>query len=64
MTHVSGFYLENWTSKVRVTTLDVFDEQKRHVEHLQTDLDFLSKVVTGDESWVYVYDPKTKQQSS
>ena len=25
---------------------------------------FLSKVITGDESWVYGYDPGTKQQSS
>ena len=25
---------------------------------------FLSRVITGDESWVYSYDPKTKQQSS
>jgi len=25
---------------------------------------FLSRVITGDESWVYGYDPETKQQSS
>jgi len=25
---------------------------------------FLSRVITGDESWVYGYDPKTKRQSS
>jgi len=25
---------------------------------------FLSRVITGDESWVYVYNPETKQQSS
>jgi len=25
---------------------------------------FLSRVITGDESWVYVYDPETKRQSS
>ena len=24
----------------------------------------LKKVITGDESWVYGYDPETKQQSS
>jgi len=24
---------------------------------------FLSRVITGDESWVYSYDPETKQQS-
>lgn len=25
---------------------------------------FLSRVITGDESWIYGYDPETKQQSS
>ncbi|PNF31807.1 hypothetical protein B7P43_G11369, partial [Cryptotermes secundus] len=33
-------------------------------EHLETDPDFFSKVITGDESWCYGYDPETKQQSS
>jgi hypothetical protein len=28
------------------------------------DLDFLKTVITGDESWVYGYDPETKAQSS
>jgi len=28
------------------------------------DPSFMSRVVTGDKSWVYGYDPKTKQQSS
>jgi len=28
------------------------------------DVQFLKNIVTGDESWVYGYDPKTKQQSS
>ena len=28
------------------------------------DVQFLKNIVTGDESWVYVYDPETKQQSS
>jgi hypothetical protein len=25
---------------------------------------FLSRVITGDESWIHSYDPETKQQSS
>jgi len=25
---------------------------------------FLSRVISGDESWIYGYDPETKQQSS
>ena len=28
------------------------------------DVQFLKSIVTGDESWVYGYDPETKQQSS
>ena len=28
------------------------------------DPNFLSRVITGDESWVYKNDPETKQQSS
>jgi len=28
------------------------------------DPNFLSQVITGDESWVYDYDPETKQQST
>jgi len=28
------------------------------------DVQFLKNVVTGDESWVYGYDPETKQQLS
>ena len=27
------------------------------------DPSFMSRVITGDESWVYGYDPETKQQS-
>jgi hypothetical protein len=33
-------------------------------EQVRNDPDFLSKVVTGDESWIYGYDPETKQQLS
>jgi len=28
------------------------------------DPSFMSRVITGDESWVYGYDPETEQQSS
>ena len=31
---------------------------------LHNDHDFLKRVITGDESWIYGYDPETKQQSS
>jgi histone-lysine N-methyltransferase SETMAR len=33
-------------------------------DQARDDSDFISKVITGDESWVYGYDPETKQQSS
>jgi hypothetical protein len=33
-------------------------------EAVRRDPNFLSRVITGDESWVYDYDPETKQQSS
>lgn len=33
-------------------------------EEFQNDPNFFSKIITGDESWRYGYDPETKQQSS
>jgi len=45
----------------RTSRLDVCRELK---DQLKTDPDILSKMITGDESWCYGYDPKTKQQSS
>jgi hypothetical protein len=33
-------------------------------ERSERDPEFLSKIITGDETWVYGYDPETKQQSS
>jgi hypothetical protein len=47
-------------------------EQKEHRvaicqelhQHALGDPLFMSKVNTGDESWVYGYDPETRQQSS
>ena len=31
---------------------------------LEIEPNFLDKVITGDESWVFDYDPETKQQSA
>jgi hypothetical protein len=36
----------------------------RDLEELRNDPNFLTKIVTGDESWCYAYDPETKQASS
>jgi len=33
-------------------------------ERAQNNPNFMSSVITGDESWVYGYDPETKQMSS
>ena len=33
-------------------------------ETSENDPTFISRVITGDESWFYGYDPQTKQQSS
>ena len=45
----------------RANRLDVCREMK---DQLKADPDFLSKIIRGDESWCYGYDPETKQQSS
>ena len=34
------------------------------LEMVSDDENVLKKVITGDESWVYGYDPETKQQCS
>ena len=46
-------------------------QKQRRVEVCQelqetsnSDPTFISRIITGDESWVYGYDPETKQQSS
>lgn len=33
-------------------------------QQLDIDPDMFSKVITGDETWCYAYEPETKQQSS
>jgi hypothetical protein len=32
------------------------------LERLETEPDFLKRVITGDESWFFEYDPVTKRQ--
>ena len=34
------------------------------LDSTNSDPDFLNTIITGDESWVYWYDPETKSQSS
>ena len=34
------------------------------LEHFaRNESDFLGELVTGDETWIYCYDPETKEQS-
>jgi hypothetical protein len=33
-------------------------------QQARDDPNFISNIITGDETWVYVYDPETKQQPS
>ena len=32
------------------------------IKHLQTEPDLLLRVITGDETWIFEYDPETKRQ--
>ena len=45
----------------KLSRVNVCKELQQRVEH---EPDFMSRVITGDETWVYGYDPETKQQSS
>lgn len=49
------------TTDQKQRRLDVCSELR---ELERTDPSFLSRIITGDESWCYGYDPETKQQSS
>ena len=58
------------TSKFVPRLLSVDKKQQRLYvcldlkENAANDPSFLSNVITGDETWVYAYDPETKTQSS
>jgi hypothetical protein len=52
----------------RILTADQKQQRVNVLEELHQiasdDATFLSRVITGDESWIYGHDPETKQQSS
>lgn len=52
----------------RILTVDQKEQRVEVCTELRQavsdDPTFLSRVITGDESWIYGYDPETKQQSS
>ena len=33
------------------------------LDHLEREPEFFSRVITGDEPWIFEYDPETKRQS-
>jgi len=45
-------------------TANRLDACREMEDQLKTDPDFLSKIIKGDESWCYMYNLETKQQSS
>lgn len=49
------------TAEQKQRRVDVCEEL---LEAVKDDSTFLSRVITADESWIYGYDPETKQQSS
>jgi hypothetical protein len=49
--------LSNDQKKCCIAICSVFKEQ------MENNPNFISAIITGDESWVYGYDPETKQQS-
>jgi len=49
------------TQDQKNTRLTLYEELKNQIE---SDQNFLSEVITGDEIWCYGYDPETKQASS
>jgi len=37
---------------------------KNMLQEAESDENFMGQIITGDETWVYGYDPETKRQSS
>ena len=72
MGHAKGFWRKNWACTVSQPNLCPGSWQLTRSVSVCTELRqlasdnemLLSRVITGDESWVYGYDPETKRQSS
>ncbi|XP_065305928.1 protein GVQW3-like [Dermacentor albipictus] len=67
---VGIFGHEESCSKIRAELLMVEQKQLRvevsqdMLDSTNSDPDFMNTIITGDESWVYGYDPETKSESS
>jgi hypothetical protein len=57
----AGFVPRLLNDDQRDQRVQVCTELQKAVRHDPT---FLSRVITGDESWLYDYDPETKHQFS
>ena len=51
---------KNLTTEQKANRRDVCLD---HLDHLEREPEFFSCVITGDETWILEYDPKTKFQS-
>jgi hypothetical protein len=56
---VSGL-MQFMTADQKQQCVNVYEELRQIASDNET---FLSRVITGDESWIYGYDPETMQQS-
>jgi len=62
MHHVTAKFVSRiLTADQKQQLVNVYTELRQLASDDET---FLSRVITGDESWVYGYDPETKRQSS
>jgi hypothetical protein len=48
------------TADQKQQTVSICEE----LHQIASDTSFLSRVITGEESWIYGYDPETKEQSA
>ena len=63
------FHMRKFCAKLVQKNLSVEQKANRleicqdFLERLEIEPNFLHKVITGDESWVFDYDPETKRKS-
>jgi hypothetical protein len=65
MHHVAAKFVPRiLTADQKQQRVGVCKELRQIASNSSDDVAFLSRVITGDESWIYGYDPEIKQQSS
>lgn len=65
-TQVYDIVAEKWYQKCSLTIKSraALKRAQENLDMYKRDLQFSGSVITGDESWVFEYNPKTKRQSS